>query len=167
MDFPGFFDDLRRSDDIPQPPTGDGIGLGQGTTGQGPLPHPGQGGKIDVFIGFVDNVFVHFIGDHPHIVFFRQVCDGLEFLPGEHLAAGVGGVAQDHGLGMLPEGRLQHLWGEPVVRGHQRYVNGLCPAEDGVSPVVFIEGGKYDHFVPRIRHRHHRHHHGFRAAGGR
>ena len=113
--------DLLRGDGVPQPPAGNGIGLGQGGAGDGPLPHAGQGGKVDVPVGGIDDVLIYLVGDDIGIVLPGQVGDELQFLAGEDLAAGVGGVAQDQ---------------EMCIRDSLSSVNGL--AETG--ELINIDG---------------------------
>ena len=132
--------DLRRGDGVPQPPAGDGVGLGQRRAGDGPLPHSRKGGEVDVPVGGVDDVLIDLVGDDIGVVFLRQGGDDLQLHPGEDPAAGVGGVAENQGLGPLTEGVLQDLWVEAEVRGRQGHVDGLRAAEDGVRPIVLIEG---------------------------
>ena len=52
------------------------------------------------------------------------------------------------------------------LRRHQGDVDGLRSGEDGVRPVVLIEGAEDDDLVPRVAHRHHGGHHGLGAAAG-
>ena len=158
--------DLLRRDGIAQPPAGDGIGLGKGAAADGPLPHPGQRAEIDVLEGSIDDMLIDLVGDHIGVVCFRQICNDLQLLPGKHLAAGVGGVAEDQRLGLLPEGLLQRAGIKMIVRRAQGDIDGLRPGKDGVGPVVFIKGRKDDDLVARIHHRHHGGHHGLRTAAG-
>ena len=166
MDLLGGVDDLGGGDDVAQAPAGDGIGLGQGRAGQGPLPHAGQRRKVHMLVRLVDDVLVHLVGDHIGVVSFGQLRDKQQLLPGEHLAAGVGGIAEDQGLRVLPEGRLQLLGLEVKLRGVQGHIDRFRAGKDHVRAVVFIERGENDELVPRVGDGHHRGHHGLGAAAG-
>ena len=166
VDLFGTLDDVLRGDDVPQPPAGDGVRLGQGGAGEGPLPHARQGGEVGVLVGGVDDVLVHLVGDDIGVVFLRQGGDDLQLRPGEHLAGGVGGIAQHQGLGVLAEGVLQYLRVKGEVRRIQGHVDGLRPGENGVRTVVLVKGRKDDDLVPGVRHGHHGAHHGLRGAAG-
>ena len=50
---------------------------------------------------------IYFVGDDLGIVFLRQIGDDLQFFTGKYLAAGVGGIAENQGFGMLLEGFFQ------------------------------------------------------------
>ena len=119
-----------------------------------------------MLMGCVDDVLVHLVGDDIGVVPFRQVGDDSQLRPGENLAAGVGGVAEDQRLRPLAEGVLQHLRVKAEVRRRQRHIDGLRAAEDGVRAVVLIEGGKHGHPVPGIGDGHHGGHHGLSGAAG-
>ena len=159
-------DDLRRRDDIAQPPSGDGIGLGQRRAGQGPLPHPRKGSKVDMPVGRIDDVLIHLIGNHIGIVFLRQTGDVLQLFPGKHPAAGVRRVADDDCLCAVPESPLDDGKVKMVVRRHQRHIDGFRPGEDGIRPVIFVEGGEHQHLVAGIADGHHGAHHGLGGAAG-
>ena len=111
-------------------------------------------------------MLVHLVGNDVGVVLLGQIRDDLQLLPGEHPAAGVGGVAQHQRLGMLAEGVLQHLRVEGEGGGHQRYIDGLGAGEDGVSAVVLIEGGEHDDLVTGIGDGHHGAHHSLGGAAG-
>ena len=166
MHLPGHVHNLRRGDDVPQPPAGDGVGFRQGGAADGALPHAGQGGHVHMLMGRVDDMLVHLVGDDIGVVLFRQVGNDIQLRPGEDLAAGVGGVAEDQRLGPLAEGVLQHLRVEAEVRRRQRHIDGLRAAEDGVRAVVLVEGGEHGHPVPGIGDGHHGGHHGLGGAAG-
>ena len=117
-------------------------------------------------VGFVDDVLVHFIGYDVGVIFLRQVGDELQLVIGEHLAAGVGGVAQDQRLGILLEGRFQLVHIKMELRRVQGHVDRFRAGEDGIRPVVFIEGGEHDDLIAGVGHSHHGRHHGLGAAAG-
>ena len=166
VDLFGVLHHLRRADEPAQPPAGDGVGFGQGVAGDGPLVHPGQGGHAHVLIGGKDDVLVHLVGDDEGVVLPGQLPDEGQLLPGEHLPRGVGGVADNDGLGPLAEGVLQGGAVKVKLRRHQRDVDGVGPREDGVRPVVLIEGAEHDDLVSGVAHGHHGGHHGLGAAAG-
>ena len=111
-------------------------------------------------------MLIHLIRHHKGIVFQGQSADGQQLVPGKHLAAGVGGVAQNKGLRPIPEALLHLVQVKVIVRRHQRNVDGLCPGENGIRPVIFIEGREHHHPVARVADGHHGAHHGFGAAAG-
>ena len=117
-------------------------------------------------VGLVDDVFVHFIGYNVGVILLRQVGDELQLVIGEHLAAGVGGVAQDQRLGILLEGCFQLVHVKMELWRVQRHIDGLRTGEDGVRPIVFVEGGEHDDLIARVGHGHHGRHHGLGAAAG-
>ncbi len=166
VDLLGPLNDLRRGDEIAQTPAGDGVGLGQGGAGDGPLPHPRQGAEVGVLVGGEDDVLVDLVSDDVGVIFGGQISNDQQLLPGEHTAAGVGGVAEDHGLGMLTESGLQLIHIEGERRGMQRHVDGLRTGENGVGAVVLIEGGEHHHLVAGVHHGHHGTHHGLGGAAG-
>ena len=86
-------DNLRRRDDVAQPPAGDGIRLGERRARQRALPHARQSGKISVLVRREDDVLVYLVGDNVGIVLLGQRGDGFQLLAGEHLAARIGRVA--------------------------------------------------------------------------
>ena len=117
-------------------------------------------------MGRVDDVLVHLVSDDVGVVLRRKRRDDLQLLPGEHPAAGVGGIAQHQGLGTPAEGILQHLRVEAELRRRQGHVDGLRAGEDGVCAVVLVEGGEDDDPVAGVGHGHHGGHHGLGAAAG-
>ncbi len=63
-----------------------------------------------MLVGRVDDVLVDLVGDAVGVVLFAEVGDKGELLARKDLAAGVGRVAQDDGLGIVvAEGRLECL----------------------------------------------------------
>ena len=158
--------DLGRGDGVAQPPAGDGVGFGQRRAGDRALPHTGQAGKVGVGVRCVDDMLIHFVGDDVGVVLFGQVRDGFQLSTGEHLAAGVGRVAQDQGLGVLLESSFQ-LVHVKIKRGRvQRHINRLGPGKDRVSTVILVKRRKHDDLVAGVGHRHHGSHHGLGAAAG-
>ena len=151
---------------IAQPPAGDGIGLGQGAAGYRPLPHAGQGAHIDVLMGGVNDVLVHLVHDHVGVIADGHIPDELELLLGKHLAAGVGGVADQNGLCSLLEGILQHVGVKVEGGGDQGHEDGLAVRHDGLGPVVFKVGGEHDDLIPRVGEGENGIHHGLGGADG-
>ena len=166
VDLLGPLHDLLGSDQVAQPPAGDGVGLGQGIAGDGVLVHPGQRGHADVVVGGIDHVLVDLVGDDKGVVLQGQLADPHQFLPGKDLAAGVGGVADDDPLGPLAEALLHQTQVEVILRRHQGHIDGLGPREDGIGAVVLVEGRKDDDLVPRVADGHDGAHHRLGAAAG-
>ena len=162
----GALNDGRGRNDVAQPPARDRVGLGQRRAGDRPLPHIGQRGKIGVGVRRVDDVLVHLVGDNIDIILFGKARNQLQLVPGEHLAAGVRGVAQDQRLRVLAEGILQYLGVKGKFRRRQRHINWLRPGQDRVRAVVLIKRREDNDLVPRVRHSHHGAHHSLGAAAG-
>ena len=160
-------DNLRRRDDVAQPPAGDGIRLGERRARQRALPHARQGGKIGVLVRREYDVLIHLVGDNVGIVLLRERRDNLQLLAGEHLAARIGRVAQDDGFRVLPERILEHVRIKVEIRRHERHINRLCAGQDGIRTVVLVKRGENDNLVARIGDCHHCGHHGLGAAAGR
>ena len=159
--------DFGRGDSVAQTPAGDGVGLGQRAAADSALKHAGQRGHIDVLVGCVDDVLVYLVGDAVGVVLFAEVGDKSELLARKDLAAGVGWVAQDDGLGVVvAEGRLEDLAIKVECGRVERHVDGLGPRENGVSAVVLVERRENDDLVARVRDRHHGGHHGLGGAAG-
>ena len=101
--------DLLGGNGVAETPAGDGVGLAEGGAGHGALPHAGQGVHVGVLVALVDDVLIDLVHDGVDVVLDAQVCDELQLFLGEDLAAGVGGVADQDGLGALLEGVLQDV----------------------------------------------------------
>ena len=157
---------LLRADEVAQPPAGNGVGFRQGVAGNGVVKHAGEGGHAGMGPGGVNHVLIDLIGDHKGVVFQGQLSDAQQLLPGEHLAAGIGGVADNDGLGPLLKSLLHQRHIKVVFRRNQGDIDGVGPGENGIRPVILIEGGKYQHLVPRVADGHHGAHHGLSAAAG-
>ena len=82
-------DDPGRCDNISEAPPRNGVGLGQGGAGKGPLPHARQRRKVGVSPGGVDDMLIDLVRDDIDVIFCRETGDDLQFFPGEHLAAGI------------------------------------------------------------------------------
>ena len=67
---------------------------------------------------------------------------------------------------MLTECILEHVRIKVEIRRHERHIDGLCAGQDGIRAVVLVKRGENDNLVARIGDRHHRGHHGLRAAAG-
>ena len=160
-------DNLRRRDDVAQPPSGNGIRLGERRARQRALPHSRQSGKISVLVGCEYDMLIHLVGDNVGIVLLRERRDNLQLLAGEHLAARIGRVAQDDGLRVLTERVLKHICVKVEIRRHERHIDRLCAGQDGIRTVVLVKRGENDNLVARIGDCHHRSHHRLCAAAGR
>ena len=159
--------DLGRGDGVAQTPAGDGVRLRQRAAADGSLEHAGQRGHVDVLMGRVDDVLVDFVGDAVRVVLFAQVGDKGELFARKDLAAGVGRVAQDDGLGVVvAEGSLERLAVKVECGRVERHIDGLGTRENGVSAVVLVERREDDDLVSGVRNRHHGGHHGLGGAAG-
>ena len=156
----------RRGENIAQAPARDGIRLGQGTAAERPFIHAGQGRKIRILRRFIDDVFIDLIDDDEGVVLFDQLGNGHQLFPGEYLAARIGRITEENRFRMLFESRFQFIGIKGIVRFAERYVDRLCPAEQGVCTVGFIERRKEDDFIARVDEGHHSRHEGFRPAAG-
>ena len=70
--------------------------------------------------GSVDDMLVHLICYHKGIILDGKGGNGLQLVPAEHLAAGVGGVAQDQCLGSLGKALFDQGDIKLIGRRHQR-----------------------------------------------
>ena len=117
-------------------------------------------------MGRENNVLIHLVGDDIGVVLLGQRFDELQFLPGKHLSAGVGGVADDDGLGALAESILQNGPVEVIAGGHQGDIDGPGAAQNGVGAVVFIHGREGNHLVAGVADGKDGTQHGLRTAAG-
>ena len=167
MDLLDALGDLGRGDGVAQAPAGNGVGLRKRAAADGALEHAGQRGHIDVLVGRIDDVLIDFVGDAVDVVLFAQVGDKGELLARKDLAAGVGRVAQDDGLGVVvAEGCFEDLTIEVEGGRVERHIDGLGAREDGVGAVVLIKRREDDDLVAGVRDRHHGGHHGLGGAAG-
>jgi len=139
MDLARLGNDFRRGLQIAEPPACDRERLAQRTAGQRPLRHAGKRREIRVHVRRVDNVFVHFVGDHPHVVFFGQPGDLLQFAAGENFPRGIGRVAEHKRLQARRERAPQFLRIEGVVGRMQPDMHRGRPGENRIGAVVFIK----------------------------
>ena len=159
--------DLGRGNGVAKTPAGDGVRLRQRTAADGSLEHAGQRGHIDVLVGRVDDVLVYLVGDAVGVVLFAEVGDKGELLARKDLAARVGRVAQDDGLGVVvAEGRLECLAVKVECGRVERHVDGLGTRKDRVGAVVLVERREDDDLIAGVRDRHHGGHHGLGGAAG-
>lgn len=167
MDLLDALGDLGRGNGVAQTPAGDGVRFGQRAAADGSLEHAGQRGHIDVLVGRVDDVLVHLVGDAVGVVLFAEVGDKGELLARKDLAARVGRVAQDDGLGVVvAEGRLECLAVKVECGRVERHVDRLGTRKDRVGAVVLVERREDDDLVSGVRNRHHGGHHGLGGAAG-
>ncbi len=75
----------------------------------------------------VYDVLIHLICHHKGVILDGQLCNGLQFIPAEHFATGIGGVAEDEGLGTPGKALFNKAQVEFIIRRHQRDINGFCP----------------------------------------
>ena len=158
--------DMRRGNNISEPPSCDRIGFGQGGAGYRPLPHSRQRSKIDMPVRFIDYVFIHFVCNDKRIVLLRKLRDQLQLPEGEYLPARIGGVAQDQSFRMLPKRGFKLVRIEAELRGIKRNIDGFRSGKDRVCAVVLIKRREHDDLIPRVCHSHHGGHHRFSAAAG-
>ena len=157
---------MGGADQVAKAPARDGIRFGKGAAGDRALPHARQRAEIGVHIGLEDDVLIHLIRDDECVVLFRKRGDGGKLLPREHLAGGVGRVAEDERLRVLLEGGFKLCRVKMEIRRQQGDVDRLRAGKDRVRAVVFIERREYDDLVPGVADGHHCGHHGFCAAAG-
>ncbi len=114
----------------------------------------------------IDDVLVDLVGDDEGVVLLRELQDEKQFLAREDLAAGVGRIAEDDGLGPLREGAAQFVVVEGEIGRAQRDVDRLGAGEDRVGGVVLVEGREDDDFITWVAGGHHGDHHRLGAAAG-
>lgn len=117
-----------------------------------------------MFMGRIDDMFIDFIGDDEGIKFLGEVGDELEFFAGEDTASGVSGIAEDDRFGPLGESVTKFIGVEEEVRGAEVDINRFSARKDGISGIVFVEGGEDNNFVTRVTSGHHGDHHRFGAT---
>ena len=130
------------------------------------LEHTGQTGHADMLIGGVDDVLIHLVCDDKGIVLQRELCDGLQLIAAEDLAAGVRGVAEDQRLGPLCKALFNEAEVKLIGRRDQRDIDGFRPGEDGICAVVFVKRREDHDLITGVADGHHRGHHGLGAAAG-
>ena len=87
----------------------------------------------------VDDVLVHLVGDNIDIILFGKARNQLQLVPGEHLAAGVRGVAQDQRLGTLGKALFDQADVKLIGGRHQRDIDGFRARKNGIGTVVLVE----------------------------
>ena len=131
--------DLCGSDQIAQTPARDGVSLGERVAGDGVLKHAGQACHADMLCGRIDDMLVHLIRHHKGIVLDGQLCNGFQLVAAEHLAAGIGGIAQDQRLGTLGKALFDQADVKLIGGRHQRDIDGFCARKNGIGTVVLVE----------------------------
>ena len=140
---------------IADAPAGHGIGLGDAVDQQGTLLDFGaDGGQADKLLIVIDQMVIDLVGDHVQVVLHAHLGDGLQLAAGVHHSGGVGGVVQDHALGLGGDGCGQLLRGDLEVlrlRGldHHRHAAHHPDQLDVAHPVW----GRQDHLVAGIHQR--------------
>ena len=162
----GTLDHLCRADEIAQTPACNGVGLGERVAGDGMFKHAGQACHADMLCRSVDDMLVHLICYHKGIVLDCKGGNGLQLVPAEHLAARVGGVAQDQCLGSLGKALFDQRDIKLIGGRHQRDIDRLRTRKDGVCAIVLVERRKDHHLVAGVADGHHGRHHGLGAAAG-
>lgn len=84
-------------------------------------------------------MLVHLICYHKGIVPDGKGGNGLQLIPAEHLAARVGGVAQDQCLGSLRKALFDQGDIKLIGGRHQRDIDRLRAGKDGVCAIVLVE----------------------------
>ena len=101
---------------IADAPAGHGVRLGHTVYQQGPLLNLGtdgrQAGKLPVVIG---QAVVDLIRDHIDILLHTDLGNGLQLLAAVHHTGGVGGVVQNHALGLGGNSGSELLGGDLEV----------------------------------------------------
>ena len=103
------------------------------------LKHAGQACHADMLCRSVDDMLVHLICYHKGIVLDCKGGNGLQLVPAEHLAAGIGRIAQDQRLSTL--GKALFDQGDIKLIGgrHQRDIDGFRARKNGIGTVVLVE----------------------------
>ena len=118
-----------------------------------------------MLVGRVDDVLVYLVGDAVGVVLFAEIGDKGELFARKDLAARIGRVAQDDGLGVVvSEGRLECLAVKVECGRVERHVDGLGTRKDRVGAVVLVERREDDDLVAGVGDRHHGSHHGLGGA---
>ena len=132
---------LGGRDHVTQAPAGHGIRLAERAAAEGARLHAGERREVDVLVRRVDYVLVYLVGYDPQVVLVGETGNGLQLGQGEHVAGGVGRVAQDERLGArLRAGSRKLGLVEAEAGCVQRDVGGLGAAQDGVLQNAAVEG---------------------------
>ena len=114
----------------------------------------------------VDNVLVHLIRDHKGVIPLCELRDLLHLFHRKYFSTGIRRITEDQCLRTGLKRPFQSFAVIMEIRRHKRHIDRICPGEDRVCPIVFIERAENRNLVSRIAHRHHRCHHGLRSSTG-
>ena len=114
----------------------------------------------------VNDILVYFICDHKSVILLRKLCDLLHLFHREYFSAGIRRIAEDQRLHAGLKRPFQSFAVIMEIRRHKRHIDRICPGEDRIRPIVFIEWAEHCNLVSRIAHSHHRRHHRFRSPAG-
>ena len=114
----------------------------------------------------IDHMLIHFIRYYKCVIFQRQFTDGHQFFSCKYFSARIRRITEDQRLCSVPKRLLQDRSVVMEIRRHKRNIDRVCPGENRVCPIVFIERAENRNLVSRIAHRHHRCHHGLRSSTG-
>ena len=117
-------------------------------------------------VSIINNILVHLISDHKCIIPLRKLCNLLHLSHSKYFSARIRRITEDQRLCSVPKRLLQDRSVVMEIRRHKRNIDRVCPGEDRVCPIVFIERAENRNLVSRIAHRHHRYHHGLRSSTG-
>lgn len=158
-------DQGRGAGDPADLPSRERVRLARRRDGDGALAHSGQ--RRDGAVGaFVDQVFVHLVGDHEQVVFDGESGDGTPLVIGQDHAGGVVRRVEQQHPGAGCDGVPQRVEVGAEVRGAegQRYADGARHGDaGGVRVVERLEG---DHLVARLQQGEHRGGDGLRGPRG-
>ena len=97
---------------------------------------------------------IDLVGDHVQVVLHAHLGDGLQLAAGVHHSGGVGGVVQDHALGLGGDGCGQLLRGDlEVLRLRSLYHHRHAAYHPDQLDVAHPVGSGQDHLVAGIHQR--------------
>ena len=162
------FDDLGLSQSVANAPARHGIGLRDAVDEDGALLYlfaqAGHGGE---FQPIIEQAGVDLVGDDVQVVLHAHIHQSLQLLPIVHHAGGVGGIVENHGLGLGGNGIPQLLSGDfkpgRLLRSHHhRHAAHHADQLNVADPV----GGRDNHLIPGIDQSPESHIHTVLGTGG-
>ena len=130
MNFFCSLDHFLRSDKISKTPAGDGVGFGEGVTGDGVLVHSRKGCHAYMLIWSIDHMLIYLICHNKAVVFHSKLTDGCQLFSCENFSARVGRIADDDGFCSGFESFLHQIDIKFISRRYQRNVDRLCSGKD-------------------------------------
>ena len=159
-------DQLRRAEGPADLPAGGREGLAGRGDPHRPPAHAGKAGQRHVLGIVEDQVLVHLVTDHQHVVGDGQPGDLGQVGPVQHHPGRVVRGVDHQRLGPLAERRGQLVVVEPEVRSEQSDPDPYAPGQVDRGRVGVVERLERDHLVARVDERQERRRDGLGGPGG-